>query len=101
MALQMATNITPDSLSGVGSAVFNALDGLQVTWQVNGVSPLLAYQIVLQENDDNSTQVYTTGKVILDNPFYGVNYKGQTVYFDADLISAATLATAGVTNGNA
>ena len=101
MALQMATNITPDSLSGVGSAVFNALDGLQVTWQVNGVSPLLAYQIVLQENDDNSTQVYTTGKVVLDNPFYGVNYKGQTVFFDADLISAATLSTAGVTNGNA
>ena len=101
MALQMATNITPDSLSGVGSAVFNALDGLQVTWQVNGVSPLLAYQIVLQQNDGNSTQVYTTGKVTLASPFYGVNYKGETVYFDATPISAATLSTAGVTNGNA
>lgn len=101
MALQMATNISPDALNGVGGGVFNALDGLTVSWQVNGASPLLAYRIVLQENDAESTQVYTTGKVVLDDPFYGVTYNGTVQYFEAATISAADLATATVANGNA
>lgn len=101
MALQMATNISPDSLNGVGGGVFDALTGLTVSWQVNGASPLLAYQIVLQENDAESTQVYTTGKVTLADPFYGVTYNGTVQYFEAATISAADLASATVANGNA
>ena len=100
MALQMATNISPDSLNGVGGAVFDASAGLNVTWQVNGVSPMLAYRIVIMENDTESTQLYTTGKVVLDEPFSGVNYKGETVYFEAETISAADLSGAGIANGN-
>lgn len=100
MALQMATNITPDSLSGVGGAVFDASAGLNVKWQVNGVSPMVAYQIVIMANDTESTELYDTGKVTLAQPFYGIRYNGQVVFFEADTISAAALSTATITNGN-
>lgn len=99
MALQMATNITPDSLSGVGGAVFNAEEGLNVSWQVNGVSPMVAYSITLYANDDSSTEIYTTGKVTLDEPFNGVGYDGTVQFFHANEIGADTLAGAGITNG--
>lgn len=100
MALQMATNITPDSLSGVGGAVFDASAGLDVSWQVNGVSPMVAYEIVIMENDTESTELYDTGKVTLAQPFYGVRYNGQIEYFHAETISASDLSTATITNGN-
>ena len=100
MALQMATNITPDSLNGIGGGVFDASSGLNVSWQVNGASPMLAYQIVLYENDAESTQLHTTGKVTLSAPFYGTMWNGKTQMFHATEISAATLATAGLENGN-
>ena len=100
MALQMATNITPDSLSGIGGAVFDANEGLTVSWQVNGVSPMLAYQIVIMENDTESTQLYTTGKITLDSPFYGVKYNGDVEYFTAQKIASTALSGAGIANGN-
>lgn len=100
MALQMATNITPDVFSGVGGETFDAEQGLDVSWQVNGTSPMLAYQIVLQSYDENSTQLYSTGKVTLAQPFYGTNYKGNVQFFQANKISASALSGAGITNGN-
>lgn len=100
MALQMATNITPDVFSGVGGAVFDAEKGLDVSWQVNGTSPMVAYQIVIQSYDTESTELLTTGKVALSSPFYGTNYKGQVQFFEANQISAQALAQAGITNGN-
>lgn len=100
MALQMATNITPDVFSGVGGEVFDATEGLEVSWQVNGSSPMTAYQIVIQSYDENSTQLYTTGKVALSQPFYGTNYKGNVQFFEAIKISASALAGAGISNGN-
>lgn len=99
MALQMATNITPDVFSGVGGAVFDAEDGLTVRWQVNGTPYLLAYEITLHEVDDNSTQVYDTGKVVLESPFYGVLANGDVQMFTANTIPAEELASAGVVNG--
>ena len=100
MALQMATNITPDVFSGVGGAVFDAENGLDVSWQVNGTSPMVAYQIVIQSYDTESTELLTTGKVELSEPFYGTNYKGQVQFFEAESIDASALAQAGITNGN-
>lgn len=99
MALQMATNITPDIFSGVGGAVFDADDGLTVRWQVNGTPYMLAYQIAIHEVNDESTQVYTTGKVVLDSPFYGVLANGSVQIFTADTITAEELSSAGVVNG--
>lgn len=100
MALQMATNITPDAFAGVGGAVFDAADGLSVSWQVNGSPYLVAYQITINEIDDNSTQLYSTGKVTLASPFYGVLANGTVQLFSANTISAADLSNAGITNGN-
>lgn len=100
MALQMATNITPDAFSGVGGAVFDATAGLDVSWQVNGSPYLAAYQITLCKMDNASTQLYTTGKIVLEKPFYGVLANGEVQIFHAGTISAAALAQAGIANGN-
>lgn len=100
MALQMATNIMPDAFAGVGGAVFDAADGLSVSWQVNGSPYLLAYQITINSIDDNSTQLYSTGKVTLASPFYGVLANGTVQLFSANPISANDLSSAGIANGN-
>ena len=95
--LYQPSNITPDEIKGSGC--IDAAAGLSVSWQVNGDSAMTAYQIVLCQNDAGSTQLYTTGKVTLGTPFWGVNYKGETQFYTA-AISAAALSAAGITNGN-
>lgn len=100
MALQMATNILPDALNGVGGAAFDATKGLTVSWQVNGASAMTDYKITINSNDTQSTELYTTGKVTLAEPFYGTDYAGNIQRFTAGAISAATLASNNITNGN-
>lgn len=100
MALFQPTNITPSSFSGLAAGTVDVTQNLTVSWQVNGNSPLVAYQIRIMQNTSASTQVLTTGKVTLANPFYGVNYKGETQYFSAT-ITASQMSTAGMTNGYA
>ena len=60
---------------------------------------MLAYKIVIQQNDTGSTQVFDTGKVTLANPFYGNDRNGNTQIFSANAITAAQLSTAGIVNG--
>lgn len=98
MALFQPTNITPSSFSGAAAGTVDVTQNLTVSWQVNGNSPLVAYQIRIMQNTSASTQVLTTGKVALDSPFYGVNYKGEVQYFST-VITAAEMSTAGMTNG--
>lgn len=100
MALQMPTNITPDVFAGIGGANFDASEGLSVSWQVNGGPYMVAYQITITEIDDNSTQLYTTGKVTLPSPFYGVLANGNIQPFTATTITASDLSNAGIINGN-
>lgn len=94
------TNITPSAFAGVGGDL--VLDGsdLNVTWQVNGTSPMTAYQITVYSNDAASTQLYTTGKVTLASPFYGVDGMGEVQLFTAT-IGVGTLMDAGIVTGNA
>lgn len=101
MALYQPTNVTPSVLSGYGAGVIDAHDGLRVTWQVNGESPLVAYRIVIQENTSASTQLYTTGKRNLSKPFYGTDYEGNVQIFKSARISETTLANNGIVNGYA
>lgn len=100
MALQMPTNIMPDVFAGVGGANFDASKGLNVSWQVNGSPFMLAYRITINKVDDNSTQLYTTGKVTLPSPFYGVLADGTVQMFSANTITASELSSAGIVNGN-
>ena len=99
MALQQPTNITPSAFAGVGGAVFDATAGLNVSWQVNGSPYMLAYRIVIQADDNASTQLYTTGKVTLSAPFYGVKANGDVAFFAASPIPASALANASIANG--
>ncbi len=90
------SNISPDEINNSGTV--DLTEPLIVSWQVNGDSPMLAYQIAFYLNDTASTQKYDTGKVLLSKPFWGVNYAGQTQFYSVT-IPAATLAANGIVNG--
>lgn len=100
MALFQPTNITPSTLGGAGNGTIDVNNALTVSWQVNGNSPLVAYQIKIMQNDTASTLKLDTGKVTLNTPFYGTDYKGDTVFFSVT-ISSSQMTTAGMTNGYA
>ena len=92
------TNITPSTVGGTWNGIIDVNDGLQVTWQFSG-SPMLAYSITIYQNDTNSTQMFATGKVVLDTPFYPYDFKGNIQTFNAVKITASDLETAGIVNG--
>lgn len=95
--LNQASNISPDEITGSGTV--DLTQSVTFRWQVSGDSPLLAYQIVFYQNNAASTQLATTGKVTLNDPFWGVNYKGETQLFSATL-AASFFSGASMTNGN-
>lgn len=99
--LNQPTNVIPSMLSGVGSGVIDATKPLVVSWNVSGDTPMLAYQVIIQQNDTASTQMYDTGKVTLVNPFYGHDKNGVQQTFSATAISAAQLSSANIVNGYA
>lgn len=94
------TNITPDVINGIGNGTIDLTDGLAVSWQVNGNSPLLAYRLFIYRNDSASTQLYATSKITLASPFYGIDYQGNIQMFAATTIPYSTLSENGITNGN-
>lgn len=95
--LNQPSNISPDEINGTGTVDLS--QDVTFSWQVSGDSPMTAWRIVFYQNNANSTQVLTTGKITLNDPFWGVNYKGETQIFSA-VVHAASFATAGMTNGN-
>lgn len=95
--LNQPSNMSPDEINGSGTV--DLTQGLTISWQVSGDSPLYAYRIVFYQNNAASTQVMATAKTTLVTPFWGVNYKGETQFFSAT-ISAVLFASAGMTNGN-
>lgn len=92
------TNITPDVINGIGNGTIDATDGLTVSWQVNGNSPLFAYQILIYKNDAASTLVFNNGGryTMLATPFNGVDYLGNVQRYSSEHYSQATL---GIANG--
>lgn len=95
--LNQPSNVTPDEVYGTGTV--DLTQDLNVTWRVVGSSAMTAYQIDFFQNNSTSTAVYSTGKQMLQTPFWGVNYAGETQYFTAT-VAAATLAANSMTNGN-
>lgn len=91
------SNISPDEINGSGCVDIS--QGLAVSWQVSGDSAMRAWQIDIYKNDAGSTLMYSTGKTTLAEPFWGVDYKGETQYFSTE-IGAAALSSAGLANGN-
>ena len=88
---------SPDEINGSGTVDLTA--GVTFSWQVSGDSPMTAYQITFYQNNAASTQIATTGKVTLGTPFWGVNYKGQTVFYSVTL-AASFFSAASMSNGN-
>ena len=87
-------------MSGIGAGTVDVTLGLTVSWQVNGDTPMTAYQITIYQNDTASTQKYTTGKITLSQPFQPHDKYGNPQFFSTQ-ISAATLSTSGIVNGYA
>lgn len=94
------SNISPSTFSGIGASVVDVLQGLTVSWQVNGDTPMLAYQITILQNDSTSTSMYSTGKITLSTPFQTHDKNGAPQFFSTQ-ISAATLSSYGIVNGYA
>ena len=66
------TNIIPDLRGAFGNGVVNFLTtSIPVTWQVNGTTPMTAFEIAFYKNDGSGDQLYTTGKLTDGCPFYG------------------------------
>lgn len=95
--LNQPSNISPDEINGSGTV--DLTQGVTISWQVSGDSPLYAYQIRFYQNNAASTQIMSTAKTTLTTPFWGVNYKGETQFFSVT-IPAVSFANAGMTNGN-
>ena len=95
--LNQPSNISPDEINGSGCV--DLTNGVDISWQVSGDSAMLAYQIVFYQVNANSTQLASTGKVTLQTPFWGVDYKGNTQFFTVTL-PASFFSSAGMSNGN-
>lgn len=99
MALFMPSYIIPDVRSGIGMGVVDATADMTVSWHINGQSAMTSFCITIYENNAASTQVYTTGNISTGCPAYGTSSTGEMQFFSYK-ITAATLSSAGITNGN-
>ena len=82
MALFQPSNITPSVLAGVGQGIVDVADELDVKWQVNGTSPLTAFNIDFYENDAASTFVSSSNYQVVSPAFYGTDAKGNIVPYE-------------------
>lgn len=82
--LYQPTNISPSMLGPLGNGVVDANEDFVVSWQVNGNSPMIQYQIQYQIQIDGGTAGWTITKT-LDDPFYGTDYAGNVQMFRANL----------------
>ena len=100
MALFQPSHIVPSSLSGLGNGVVAASQNVNITWQVNGNSPMTAFGINIYTNEATPTLVYSTG--LIDTgfglPFYGVDSKGNSKTFVYN--PNATWGSLGIQDGN-
>ena len=93
--LYQPSNISPDEIYGTGTV--DLASPLTVSWRVSGDSAMTDYKIDFYLNDSASTLKYSTGKVTLGTPFWGVTYTGAVQYFTVS-IPSATLTSAGMQN---
>lgn len=79
------TNIIPSTITQTGTIA--SADNVNIEWQVNGNSPMSAFQIDVYQNNYNSTFVYSTKRISQTSedssalPFYGKDRNGNNVTF--------------------
>lgn len=99
MAIYQPSNIIPSTFAGVGLGTVDVNDNVNLSWQVNGNSPLTAYQIKIYDNNQTTPTIVYLGDFTTVNPaFYGVDNKGNPKQFTPSI--GGTWADLGLTNGN-
>lgn len=94
------TNITPDLRGSFGGGVANMIKPyLTVSWQVNGNTPMAAFEITFYKNDGSGDQLYTTGQLTDGCPFYGFDPSGNAQLFTYS-VDTIPLNRAGMYNGH-
>lgn len=77
------TNITPDTRGAFGNGVIlrDTLGStyINVSWQINGNTPMTAYQIDF--TDMSGTSLFSTGKLVLSSPVYGTSASGEPTLY--------------------
>lgn len=96
MAIYQPTMISPDVRGFLGNGVIDANKTWTVSWRVNGASALVAFQVSVYENTEDSSFVYTTGRITDGCPFYGADQTGETQTFSYRMPAIGSLE-----NGNA
>ncbi len=81
MAIFQPSNITPSSFAGIGGGTVCATDKINISWQVNGTSPMTEFKIDILNNTTDNSSVHTE-KITLAKPFYGTDYKGNTNFYE-------------------
>lgn len=81
------TNVSPSMLGEIGNGVVDTQNGMPVSWQVNGTSPLTGFQIDIYTNDEYSVPLYSTGLRTDNCPFYPKDENGneQTISYTIPL----------------
>lgn len=97
MAIFQPSNITPSTLSGIGSGVIDVNDNVNISWQVNGNSALTGFKILIQTNGTEPVDVHEFE--VTDIVFYGTNADGTPKYYVYEPDNT-TWASVGLTNGN-
>lgn len=90
------TNIFPSDSMGLGGGTVDAEKPLEISWQINGNSPMTAFSIGIYKNDFQSTLVYSTGKLTENCPFEGKDRLGNYKFFSYKIESPKQ---AGMVNG--
>ena len=98
MAIFQPSNVIPSSFAGIGGQTVDANDNMSVSWQVNGNSPMTAFKLQIYNNKTNENVLDST-IITLDNPFYGVDNKGNPKQFTYSPANSKWSAW-GVENGN-
>lgn len=98
MALYMPTNVMPSTLGTFGGGIVDALSPLVVSWQVDGGSPMTAYQIDILQNTASSVLLYSTGRITENCPFYGRDETGKVVLF-SHTVTTDELRASDIRNG--
>lgn len=81
MALYQPTNVIPSSYT---KETIDVNDTMEISWQVNGNSAMIAFQVDFYLNDYASTPVTSTGRLTDSIPtdgFYGTDRFGRPQFF--------------------
>lgn len=89
MAIFQPTNIIPSYFT---QGTVDVNDKMEISWQVNGNSAMIAFQIDFYKNDTASSFVSSTGRIdsysfqnesgqVLSLPFYGIDRYGKVQFF--------------------